>query len=251
MKVKIYIMIPLALAWNLTAAIPAHGQAPSSTSPSPAQSKPSNQQNPPPAPAKPSADPNAFPDDTKSVPVLPAGSAPAAASDAGGSDPNLIPSQDADPVRSPEEPAANSSSSDADGSSSSLSGLDRLTPPPDAEDRAKRNGKGGKQAPEHQETVAEDVNVGTYYLSTKNWKAALSRFESGMILDPENPDVYWGMAEAQHHLGNFTAAKANYLKLLDYDPDGKHGKEARKALKEPELANAPTASAARPSASPQ
>jgi hypothetical protein len=54
------------------------------------------------------------------------------------------------------------------------------------------------------------------------------------------------MAEAQRHLGNFTAAKANYLKLIDYDPDSKHGKEARKMLKDPELANAPVASAAKP-----
>ncbi len=79
--------------------------------------------------------------------------------------------------------------------------------------------------------------MGGYYLDRKNWKAALSRFESAMVLDPENPEVYWGLAEAEHHLGNFADAKAHYLKLLDYDPDGPHGRQARKELKEPEIAN--------------
>jgi tetratricopeptide (TPR) repeat protein len=67
-----------------------------------------------------------------------------------------------------------------------------------------------------------------------------------VVLDPENPEVYWGLAEAQRHIGKFTEAKASYQKLLDYDPDSKHGKEARKILKSPELANAPTASASKP-----
>jgi tetratricopeptide (TPR) repeat protein len=58
-----------------------------------------------------------------------------------------------------------------------------------------------------------------------------------MVLDPENPEVYWGLAEAEHHLGNFADAKTHYLKLLDYDPDGPHGRQARKELKEPEIAN--------------
>ena len=34
-----------------------------------------------------------------------------------------------------------------------------------------------------------------------------------------DPDVYWGMAEAQRQLGNFANAKVNYLKVLEYAPD--------------------------------
>jgi tetratricopeptide (TPR) repeat protein len=67
-----------------------------------------------------------------------------------------------------------------------------------------------------------------------------------VVLDPENPEVYWGLGEAQRHLGQLTEAKANYEKLVEYDPDSKHGKDARKMLKEPELANAPTAAKAKP-----
>ena len=91
--------------------------------------------------------------------------------------------------------------------------------------------------PTHQEAASKDIEVGGYYLETKNWKAALSRFESALVLDPENPDVYWGLAEADRHLGNLADARANYQKVAEYDPDSRHGKEARKALKEPEIAN--------------
>jgi tetratricopeptide (TPR) repeat protein len=69
-----------------------------------------------------------------------------------------------------------------------------------------------------------------------------------MVLDPENPEVYWGLAEAERHLGDFARAKENYLKLLDYDPDGPHGKQARKELNDPALANARNAKPSQPAA---
>ncbi len=62
-----------------------------------------------------------------------------------------------------------------------------------------------------------------------------------MVLNPENPDAFWGMAEAARHLGDFASARSYYQKVFDYDPDSKHGKEARKALKDPEIANAQAA----------
>jgi len=66
------------------------------------------------------------------------------------------------------------------------------------------------------------------------------------VLDPENPDVYWGLAESQRHTGDYASAKANYLKVTEYDPDSKHGKEAKKILKDPEVANAKAVSANAP-----
>jgi tetratricopeptide (TPR) repeat protein len=234
------------IAWVLMGALAGArqtlAQSPSNPPASPTQSKPADQQKPS-GKQNPAPDANAFPEDSNSVPVLPANSS-AAEPDFSGSAAAALPAEDVDPVRSPEEPPPAALSGD-DGSSSSLSGLDRLAPPPDA-DTNKKGNKAGNQPAEHKETVAEDLSVGTYYLGNKNWKAAQSRFESAMILDPENPDVYWGLAEAQRHLGNVASAKANYLKVLDYDPDGKHGKEARKALKDPALNAAPTASATHP-----
>jgi len=88
------------------------------------------------------------------------------------------------------------------------------------------------------DVAKEDLDVASYYMDRKNWRAAVSRFESAMVLDPENPEVYWGLAEAERHLGDFWDAKGYYQKVALYDPDSKHGKESVKALKEPEIANA-------------
>lgn len=225
MKWGIYRYVLLGL--TLAAGTQMHPQAPAQP-PAPSPQSP--------APAKPPADTNPFPGDTTNVPVMPN------ATTAGAPDPATAPADvhaptsDDDPVRSPDDPVPDDSGSS--GESSSTTNLEKVLPPPDTDTR----GKGKDQPPpQHQESAQEDVNVGLYYLDKKNWRAALSRFESAVVLDPENPDVYWGLAEAQRHLNNFTAAKANYLQLLEYDPDGKHGKEARKLLKDPDLANASAA----------
>jgi tetratricopeptide (TPR) repeat protein len=150
-----------------------------------------------------------------------------------------LPGEDADPVRSPDDPAPEAASGSEAESSSSLKGLERLLPRP--EDDIQPSGKKRKltvKEPTQQEAASKDIEVGSYYLQTKNWKAAFSRFESAMILDPENPEVYWGLAQAEHHLGDYANAKAHYLKLLEYDPDGPHGKQARKELKDPALEKA-------------
>lgn len=128
---------------------------------------------------------------------------------------------------------------------------DLLPGPDDDAQPGKRNKKGSRVVPEHHETAAEDENVGSYYLDNKNWKAALSRYQSAMVLDPDNPEVYWGLAESQRHLGNFADARANYQKVVDYDPDSRRGKDARKALSDPQIANAKPPANAQPSVSTQ
>ena len=187
---------------------------------------------------------NAFPEDTSNVPVLP--SKPTAPS-AGGADSGAyggddtwrvaLPGDELDPARSPDDPAPAAGNEGDSSSSSSLAGLDKVLPKPD-DDQPNGKKRLTVKEPEHQESASNDIDVGKYYLQTKNWKAAQSRFDSAMILDPENPEVYWGLAETERHLGKFAEARAHYMKLLDYDPEGPHGKEARKALKEPEIANA-------------
>jgi tetratricopeptide (TPR) repeat protein len=122
--------------------------------------------------------------------------------------------------------------------SDSRSGLDKIVPGPDDDQPERRRRKGDLAAPEHQETAKEDINVGGYYLETKNWRAAQSRFESAMVLSPDDPEVYWGLAESARHLGDLAKARGYYQKVAEYDPDSKHGKEAVKALKDPEIANA-------------
>ena len=222
-----------------------------------AQNKPAGKSQNPPAgqqPAQPQPQPNSnpFPEDTDSVPVIPASPSAVPPSVGDNATRMPMPPDDLDPVRSPEDagPAAGEQQS----SSSSLSGMGALPPDADAGDDTtpgRRGRKGEQVVPEHHETAAEDENVGGYYLDRKDWKAALSRFQSALVLDPDNPDVYWGLAESERHLGDFADARENYLKVMEYDPDSHHAKEAKKALQDPELANAKASAPAKPSPLPQ
>jgi tetratricopeptide (TPR) repeat protein len=232
MKLGILLLLVSALVagQGLFAQAPAPPPPPSGTQKQPADTP------------RPPAQSNPFPDDTTNVPLMPNGNTPAAplhsAEDAA---PAGAPAADVDPVRSPDDPLPDADTS-AQGFSSSAAGLENVIPPPDTD----IDKKGRAQPPEHQESAKEDESVGSYYLDQKDWKGALSRFESAVVLDPENPDVYWGLGEAQRHLGKLAEAKAAYEKLVEYDPDSKHGKQAKKILNSPEMANAPTASAKQP-----
>ncbi|MGA7341282.1 MAG: tetratricopeptide repeat protein [Terracidiphilus sp.] len=258
MVVKPVIAVALVAVCCLAAGPRLHAQAPAdskSNSNSKPNSNPASQSKPAapaqtPASAPAQSNANAFPEDESSVPVLPSNNSPEVAPgtfDGAVNGRVALPAGDIDPVQSPDDsPAAGGVDT---GSSSSLSGMDSLTPVPDDEEPAKHGRKRGDDVvPEHHETAAEDENVGKYYLDSKDWRAALSRYESALVLDPDNPDVYWGLAESERHLGNYADARGNYLKVMEYDPDSKHAKEAKKALEEPELANAKSSSAPQPAA---
>lgn len=236
----------------LVAASPGLGaQSQSNPSQDPSQSKPAAP-NPGNTAPKAGGQSNPFPTDTNTVPVLPSANSagtpvPAPEENAPVYSNVPLPGDITDPVRSPDDPIASSTSSSGSSDSDSASGLDELLKPPP--DTGKQKANADAPPPEGPQV---DENVGSYYLESHDWKGALSRFESALVLDPENPDVYWGLAEAQRHLGDYGNAKANYLKVAEYDPDGKHAKDVKKILKQPEIANAPAvssnaASPARPS----
>jgi tetratricopeptide (TPR) repeat protein len=230
----------LAAGMRLCAQAPSGGDAPAQTPNKPAASVPQSGANP-------------FPEDTTSVPVLPVAGTPVVTEPtsstkfSNGND--ALPGDDADPVRSPDDAATEARGAD-EGFSSSLTGLEKVLPPPDEDEKTGKKRKLTVKEPTHKEAAATDIGVGGYYLEKKNWKAALSRFESAMVLDPENPEVYWGLAESAYHLGNLADARNYYLKVLDYDPDGPHGKQLKKILKDSALMNAkpnaPVADAAKP-----
>jgi tetratricopeptide (TPR) repeat protein len=199
---------------------------------------------------KPAQEANPFPGENANAPVIPTDLSSVAAKDAVDYSKVTLADADKDPVRSPD---GNTYTQSSAGSSSSSSGIDALIDAPPDQERKHRRGHDGEeeQEPVKKTGPAVDEEVGAYYLETKNWKGALSRFESALVLDPENPDVYWGLGEAQRHLGKLAEAKENYQKLVEYDPDSKHGKEARKLLKEPELANARAVAATTSAPAPQ
>jgi len=210
--------------------------------PSPAPQNPA-QQNPPATQPK-QADANAFPEDTNNVPVMPSKDAPPLTDDTYG-DANAssapLPAADNDPVRSPDDARSSESEGATEVTSSdSNSGMDKILGDTD-DDSSQTHGKHRKMdvpGPEHKETAAEDIEVGNYQLETKNWKGALSRFQSAMVLSPDDPDVYWGLAESARNLGKLAEARGYYRKVAEYDPDSRHGKESIKLLKQPEIANA-------------
>jgi hypothetical protein len=195
---------------------------------------------------------NPFPEDTSNFPVMPSKGTPALpegtyGEENGASERLALPAADVDPVRSPDDPGPGADKIQELESSSSRAGMDKLLPGTDDDDQPQgKRRKLAVKAPEHRETSAEDIEVGKYEMDRKNWKAALSRFESAMVLAPDEPEVYWGLAESQRNLGRFAEARTYYLKLLDYDPDGPHAKAARKALKDPEVANAKAAAPGQP-----
>jgi tetratricopeptide (TPR) repeat protein len=184
------------------------------------------------------ADANAFPTDTSDVPVLPnsaSGASMGTYSDADTAAASL-PAGDLDPVKSPDQPEDDSGSVQELHSSSSVKGLDSLLPGPGDPDTGRRKRKSDVVEGPPTETAKDDITVAKYYLDQKNWKAAQSRFQSALVLSPEEPEVYWGLAESARHLGNFAEARANYEKVMEYDPDSRHAKDAKKILKDPEMA---------------
>jgi tetratricopeptide (TPR) repeat protein len=197
-----------------------------------------------PAAAPPLTESNPFPTDTSNVPVLPAKREYVPGDDTygrpeNGSDARRFPltGEDQDPVRSPDDAAPAAGSGQGEESSSSLTGLDSLLPRPGDDQTGKRKKNDTEIEPKHKETATEDINVGKYYMDNKDWKGALSRFQSALVLDPEEPEVYWGLAECERHLGDYANARANYQKIIDYDPGSRHARDAIKALREPEMAN--------------
>lgn len=233
----------LQLALLLSGCLAAGASAPraqNAGSESGQNSQPKQQQPAPSAPA-PSSGSNPFPEDETNVPVLPSASTPdIPALDGAGLGAGAAPAVDSDPVRSPEQemPAEEQGSG---GFSSSQTGISNITTPPPPEPGQKKRKGDHADLSMPKETPKEDVSVGNYYMDIGAWRGALSRFQSALVLDPYNPDIYWGLAECQRHLGQFAAARQNYIKVMLYDPGSHHAKDAKKALRDPEIANAKTA----------
>jgi tetratricopeptide (TPR) repeat protein len=171
----------------------------------------------------PANDDNPFPGDAKPAlqPMSPgssSGDGGAPELEAGrGADPN------GDPVRSPD---GQGSAAGDDGFSSSRSALDHI-PMEDLSDAAP--GKSTKNKTREQ-VVKEDIDVGSFYLDQKNWKAAQGRFAAAFALDGENEDAVWGLARAEREMHQTTEAIAHLKLFLSYDPDGPHSRAAKKML---------------------
>jgi hypothetical protein len=251
----------LASLW-LAIGVPGAGaqnSTPPPSAPQPAQSGNQNGNDNPfpgaqqkaPAPAKPQTpapagnSDNPFPGEDSNAPIIPVDPQPGYRPDAGrdpypgrpAGDTGWTPparrdaDPDGDPVRSPDQPGV----VEDDGFSSSRSGMPSSLPEEDDNDG--RPGKSVKNKTREQ-LVQEDLDVGGFYLEKKNWKAAQARFTAAFGLDHENADAVWGLAESERHLELYKQAADHYNLFLSYDPQGPHGRAARKALNEVESAAA-------------
>ena len=213
------------------------------------QGKPNSPNVPATTPAPAGGGDNPFPGEDSNAPIIPVdpspGSGPGYRPDAGrepypgrpGGETGWTPparrdaDPDGDPVRSPDQPGVVTD----DGFSSSREGMPSSLPSEDDSDA--RPGKSVKNKTREQ-LIQEDLDVGGFYLEKKNWKAAQPRFTAAYGLDKENPDVVFGLAESERHLQLYKDAAEHYSLFLSYDPQGPHGRAARKALSEVESAAA-------------
>jgi tetratricopeptide (TPR) repeat protein len=78
--------------------------------------------------------------------------------------------------------------------------------------------------------ASEDVRVGGFYLAQGDFKGAYARYKEATLVNPENADAVFGLAQAARGLNHNDEAAQNFRIYLDAFPDGKKAKEARKAL---------------------
>jgi Tfp pilus assembly protein PilF len=80
--------------------------------------------------------------------------------------------------------------------------------------------------------AAHDINVGETYLAGNSYDAARERFEEALRLTPDNPLIYFRLAQAYQGMQRLDPARTFYRKYLEMDPKGKFVKNARKAVGE-------------------
>jgi Tfp pilus assembly protein PilF len=95
---------------------------------------------------------------------------------------------------------------------------------------AMRNSASSRQDPATQ--AAHDMDVGETYLSANSFDAARERFEEALRLTPDNPLVYFRLAQSLQGMQRLDPARMYYRKYLELEPKGKYAKNAKKAIGE-------------------
>jgi Tfp pilus assembly protein PilF len=81
------------------------------------------------------------------------------------------------------------------------------------------------------EQVAEhDINVGETYLAGNNFESARERFEEALRLTPDNPLIWFRLAQSLQGVQRLDPARLYYKKYLEAQPKGKFAKNAKKAV---------------------
>jgi tetratricopeptide (TPR) repeat protein len=82
-----------------------------------------------------------------------------------------------------------------------------------------------------QARIAEhDRNVGETYLAGNNFDAARQRFEEALRITPDDPLLFFRMAQALQGMQRLDPARIYYRKYLEAQPKGKFAKDAKKQI---------------------
>jgi tetratricopeptide (TPR) repeat protein len=107
----------------------------------------------------------------------------------------------------------------------------------EAQDALKRIGphlamRGDTSQIDESKQAAHDMDVGETYLSMNKYDAARERFEEALRMTPENPLVYFRLAQSLQGMQRLDPARLYYRKYLELEPKGRFAGDARKAIKQ-------------------
>ncbi|MGA9566449.1 MAG: tetratricopeptide repeat protein, partial [Candidatus Korobacteraceae bacterium] len=80
--------------------------------------------------------------------------------------------------------------------------------------------------------VAEDIEVGYFYMNKNNFIAAESRLKEAVELKPDAAAAWVGLAQAQQKLGKNDDARRSYEEYLKLNPDSADADKVKKAMEE-------------------
>ena len=106
----------------------------------------------------------------------------------------------------------------------------------EAEEGLKRIGphvamrKSGDSNADPAKLAAHDIDVGETYLTGNHFDAARERFEDALRLTPDNPLVWFRLAQALQGMQRLDPARLYYKKYLEAQPKGKFAGNAKKAI---------------------
>jgi len=78
--------------------------------------------------------------------------------------------------------------------------------------------------------AAHDIDVGETYLAGNNFDSARERFEEALRLTPDNPLIWFRLAQSLQGMQRLDPARLYYKKYLEAQPKGKFAKNAKKAI---------------------
>ena len=96
--------------------------------------------------------------------------------------------------------------------------------------------------PEEDESVAPEkfvlnplesernIRVGNYYWHRGKYRAAASRYERAAKYNPNSPEAFYKLGEAEERLKNKDAARIAFQRVMRIAPDSKLANEAKKKI---------------------